>query len=199
LKEILKRSCPVSNGPDIIRRGAITEIVGPLSSGRTSLLLASLRRCLARDGVAALVDADTAFDPECAQAAGIDLRHLLWVRCGGRRDVAVRATDLLVRCPGFALVVLDAGESPPWLSLAAAYRLKLAVRRADSALVIVGRRAIAGASASLVVETIPRGPEWRETNSSVRRLAGAHTDMRVRRAQGAAPSSTPVAWRWSAR
>jgi hypothetical protein len=189
----------VSNAGDIIWRGAITEIVGRLSSGRTSLLLTCLRRCLARGGVGALVDADGAFDPECAEAAGIDVRRVLWVRCGGRRDVAVRATDLLVRCPGFALIALDAGETPPSLSLAAAYRLKLAVRRADTALVIVGRRPIAGASASLVVETIPRGPEWVGAETSVRRLAGARTEMRVRRAQGAAPSSAPVAWRWCAR
>ena len=189
----------MDNPDTIIRRGAITEIVGRLSSGRSSLLLAGWHRCLGRGGVAAVVDADGAFDPESAAAAGIDTRRVLWVRCRGRRDVALRATDLLVRCPGFTLVVLDGGETPPFLSLAAAYRLKLAVRRADTALVIVGSRPIAGASASLVVETIPRGPEWTGAGTSVRRLAGARTEMRVRRAQGAAPASEPVAWRWRAR
>ena len=189
----------MTNPDDIIRRGGITEIVGRLSSGRTSLLLACLRRTLTDGGVAALVDADGAFDPESAEAAGIDDRRLLWVCCGGRRDVAVRATDLLVRCPGFALIALDAGETPPSLSLAAAYRLRLAVRRVDTALVIVCRRPIAGASASLVVETIPRGPEWTGTGTSPRRLAGARTEVRVRRAQGAAPSVASVAWRWCVR
>ena len=187
------------NVDDIIRCGAITEIVGRLSSGRTSLLLACLRRCFTRGSVAALVDADGAFDGESAEAAGIDVRRVLWVRCGGRRDVAVRATELLVRCPGFALIALDVGETPPFLSLGAAFRLRLAVRRADTSLVIVGRRPIAGAGASLVVETIPRGPEWTGAGTAPRRLAGSRTEVRVRRAQGAAPSLAPVAWRWRAR
>src|SRR5215472_8465101 len=99
------------NPDDIIRHGGITDIVGRLSSGRTSLLLTCLRRALKQGGVAALVDADGAFDPESAEAAGIDDRRLLWVCCGGRREVAVRATDLLVRCPGFALIALDGGET----------------------------------------------------------------------------------------
>jgi hypothetical protein len=187
------------NVDDIIRRGTITEIVGRLSSGRTSLLLACLRRCLARGGAAALVDADGAFDPESAEAAGIDVRRVLWVRCAGRRDVALRATDLLVRCPGFAMVALDVGETPPFISLSAAFRLKLAVRRSATSLVIVGGRHIAGASASLVLETIPRGPEWIGQGRAPRRLAGARTEVRVRRVQGAAPPPALVAWRWRAR
>ena len=186
------------NADDIIRRGAITEIVGRLSSGRTSLLLACLRRCFTRGGVAALVDADGAFDPESAEAAKIDVRRVLWVRCGGRRDVAVRATELLVRCPGFALIALDVGETPPLLALDAAFRLKLAVRRADTSLVILGRRPIAGAGASLVVETIPCGAEWTGAGTAPRRLAGSRTEVQVRRAQGAAPVETPVAWTWCA-
>jgi recombination protein RecA len=184
---------------DIIRRGTITEIVGRLSSGRTSLLLACLRGCLARGAAAALVDADGAFDPESAQAAGIDVRRVLWVRCGGRRDVALRATDLLVRCPGFTVVVLDVGETPPFVSLGAAFRLKLAVRRSATSLVIVGGRHIAGASASLVLETIARGAEWVGGAPAPRRLAGARTEVRVRRAQGAAPPDAVMAWRWRAR
>lgn len=183
----------------IIRRGAITEIVGRLSSGRTSLLLVGVRDALARGGVAALVDTDGAFDPESAHAAGVDLRRVLWVRCGGRRDVAMRATDLLVRCPGFTLIALDVGESPPFVSLATAFRLRLAVRRADTALVILGSRHIAGASAALVVETIARGPEWTGVGITPRRLAGACSDVCLRRAQGVAPSSSAVAWRWHAR
>src|SRR5262245_59703890 len=197
----------MSNANAILRRGGITEIVGRLSSGRTSLLLACLRGALATGGVAALVDADGAFDPESAEAAGIEGRRLLWVRCAGRRDVALRATDLLVRCPGFILVMLDVGETAPVLSLATAYRLKLAVRRADTALVIVGRQPIAGASASLVVETVPRGVEWigwpgvapGSSTPTRQRLVGASTEMRVRRAQGAPRVGEALTWRWRAR
>ena len=184
---------------DIIRKGAITEVVGRLSSGRTSLVLAALCDTVARGGVVALVDSDDAFDPESAHAADIDLRRVLWVRCGGRRDVALRATDLLVRCPGFAVVVLDVGESPPFVSLATAFRLRLAVRRTDTALVILGSRHIVGASAALVVETIARGPEWTGAGDTPRRLAGARSDVCLRRVQGAPPPAPAEAWRWRVR
>src|SRR5688572_25831035 len=92
-----------------LQRGKITEIVGPLGSGRTSLLVRLLRE-VTMGGAAALVDADATFDPVTAARAGVALERLLWVRCAGRRDVAVAALDLLARCPGFALVALDAGE-----------------------------------------------------------------------------------------
>src|SRR3989440_213929 len=136
-----------------VRAGTITEIVGELSSGRTSLMTACLRDVTAAGGMAALVDADGAFDPASAARAGVVLAHLLWVRCGGRREAALAATDLLARCPGWALVALDAGETPPRVSLGAAFRLRQAARRAGGALLLVGRRRVAGAGAALAVRT----------------------------------------------
>ena len=69
-------------------RGALTEIFGPDSSGRTSLLHSLLAQMTAREEVCALVDSTDAFDPHSAEAAGVDLRRLLWVRCAraGIRD-----------------------------------------------------------------------------------------------------------------
>ena len=61
--------------------GAISEITGPASSGRTSLVLAFLARRTAEERVCAWVDASDAFDPESAAANGVNLRRLLWVRC----------------------------------------------------------------------------------------------------------------------
>ena len=64
--------------------GAISEIVGPECSGRTSLALATLAQ-LTRDGRAcAWVDANDSLDPESAAANGIQLSQLLWVRCGAK-------------------------------------------------------------------------------------------------------------------
>ncbi|HUV69906.1 MAG TPA: hypothetical protein VMW15_09615 [Terracidiphilus sp.] len=62
--------------------GAITELAGPESSGRTSLTLSFLARITREGKVAAWVDASDAFDPESAAAAGVDLDRVLWVRCG---------------------------------------------------------------------------------------------------------------------
>ena len=62
--------------------GAITEIIGPESSGRTSLSLSFLAQMTQAGKVCAWVDVTSSFHPESAAAAGIDLSRLLWVRCG---------------------------------------------------------------------------------------------------------------------
>ena len=62
--------------------GAISEITGPASSGRTSLVLAFVARRTAEERVCAWVDTSDSFDPESAAANGVNLRRLLWVRCG---------------------------------------------------------------------------------------------------------------------
>jgi len=63
-------------------RGCLTEICGPASSGRTTVLLAALAAATSRGEFCALVDASDALDPYSAASAGLDLDRLLWVRCG---------------------------------------------------------------------------------------------------------------------
>ena len=67
-------------------RGCLTEIFGPASSGRTSILLAALAAATQRQEVCALVDVTNAFDPQSAAAARMVLDRLLWVRCGHERE-----------------------------------------------------------------------------------------------------------------
>jgi len=62
-------------------RGCLTEICGPASSGRTTILLAALSAATRRGEYCVVVDASDALDPHSAVAAGVDLDHLLWVRC----------------------------------------------------------------------------------------------------------------------
>jgi len=62
--------------------GAITEMVGPESSGRTSLALSFLARITHEGNVCAWIDVCDSFQGESATAAGVDLSRLLWVRCG---------------------------------------------------------------------------------------------------------------------
>ena len=63
-------------------RGCLTEICGPASSGRTTVLLAALAAATRRGEYCALIDASDALDPHSVEAAGVDLDRLLWVRCG---------------------------------------------------------------------------------------------------------------------
>lgn len=126
-----------------VPRGTLSEVVGPASSGRTSLLLSLLAQATVRQEVCALVDAGDSFDPLSAEAAGVELERVLWVRCGRavssfsflvsrknrqaasveKRETrnaklspieqALKATDFLLQAGGFGLVAVDLGEVPP--------------------------------------------------------------------------------------
>ena len=62
-------------------RGCLTEICGPASSGRSSILLAALARATRAGEVCALVDSSDALNPASAASAGVKMERLLWVRC----------------------------------------------------------------------------------------------------------------------
>lgn len=64
--------------------GAITEIVGPECSGRTSFALSFLAGITQTEKVCAWIDVSDSLDPESVAAAGVDLSRLLWVRCGAQ-------------------------------------------------------------------------------------------------------------------
>jgi recombination protein RecA len=62
--------------------GALSEIVGPECSGRTSLALAFVAGMTQEGKVCAWVDVSDTLHPESAAALGVDLSRLLWIRCG---------------------------------------------------------------------------------------------------------------------
>jgi recombination protein RecA len=62
--------------------GALTELVGMECSGRTGLALSFAAQTTQSERVCAWVDVSNSLCPESAAAAGVDLRRLLWVRCG---------------------------------------------------------------------------------------------------------------------
>lgn len=68
--------------------GAITEMVGPESSGRTSFVLSFVAGMTQAARVCAWVDVSDMFHPESAAAAGVDLSWLLWIRCGVQKGSA---------------------------------------------------------------------------------------------------------------
>ena len=150
-------------------RGALSEITGPASSGRTGVMLAALAGATCRDEACALVDASDNFDPASAAAAGVDLDRLLWVRCGesaslhqdkrraalGRLEQVLKVTDLLLQGGGFGMVVLDLGDIPPEsvrrVPLTSWFRFRRAVEPTATVLLIVEREPCAKTCASLVV------------------------------------------------
>jgi hypothetical protein len=161
-------------------RGCLTEIYGPASSGRTSLLLTILAEATARDEVCALVDAEDAFDPVSAAASGVRLANLLWVRCHGgcheRAEQALKAADLLIQGGGFGVVVMDLGDTPVAsarrISLTSWFRLRRAVEHTPAVLVTVGRQSYAKTCASLMLECRRERETWSGARNSSRLLRG---------------------------
>ena len=62
--------------------GAVTEMVGPECSGRTALALSFVAHVTKANRVCAWIDVSNTLSPESAAASGVDLKRLLWVRCG---------------------------------------------------------------------------------------------------------------------
>src|ERR1700760_2835012 len=73
LDDVLQGGLPV---------GAMSEMVGPECSGRTSVALSFLAQITQAGKVCCWIDVANTFDPASAAAAGVDLKRLLWVRCG---------------------------------------------------------------------------------------------------------------------
>jgi recombination protein RecA len=142
-------------------RGCLTEICGPASSGRTTLLLAALAAATRRGECCVLVDASDALDPHSAATAGVELDRLLWVRCGETSperslEQLLRVTDLLLESGGFGLIVLDLGDLPPQaarrIPLTTWFRFRRAVEHTPTVLLAVERQSIAGSCSSLLVK-----------------------------------------------
>jgi len=94
-------------------RGCLTEICGPDSSGRTSVLLAALAAATRREESCALVDASDALDPASAAAVGVDFGRLLWVRCGGA-DVGSQTSGAGIQPSAFRYQNSPSGFDPRW-------------------------------------------------------------------------------------
>jgi hypothetical protein len=153
--------------------GAISEVTGPKSSGRTSMALSLLALQTQESRVCAWVDVEDTLDPESAAASGVSLRQLLWVRCNRASapakgkpwtplDQALRATDLLLQAGGFAAIVLDLGDAAPddasRIPLATWFRFRQAADRTRCCLIVLGLAAYAQSSAAVVLECAPLQP-----------------------------------------
>jgi hypothetical protein len=149
-------------------RGQLSEIAGPRSSGRTSLLLQTMAAATARGELVALVDVLDAFDAGSAEAAGVDLSRVLWIRShvvlnpGMCRDTnqraleqAIRAFALVLQAGNFGLVVFDAADvsvdALRRLPFTTWLRLQRMVEGSQTACLLVGNEPMARSSAGLTV------------------------------------------------
>ena len=145
-------------------RGAITEIFGPASSGRTSLMLTALAYATTHDEACAVVDTNNSFDPQSASKAGADLDQLLWLRCDNKLEQAFKAADLILQGGGFGLVILDLGDLPAaqakkiissWW-----YRFRRVIEDKPTALVIIAQDTCVRSCASLCLGVSKAAEDW---------------------------------------
>ena len=152
-----------------IPRGALSEVFGPASSGRTSLLLSMLSYATSHDEICVIVDINDTFAPTSAVSAGIDFDRLLWIRCGANLEHGFKATDLLLHAGGFGLVILDmgdvAGKDARRIISSWWYRFRRTVENKPTAIVVVSAEACTRSCASLTLE-LNGVAEWKKTNES---------------------------------
>jgi len=72
--------------------GAVTELVGEECTGRMSVALSFLASITATGKVCAWIDASDTLHPASAASVGVDLKRMLWVRCGARERMAIQET-----------------------------------------------------------------------------------------------------------
>ena len=169
-------------------RGAIVEILGAPSSGRTSLALSMLAAMVQRGEVCALVDGTDAFDPESGAAAGIDMRRLLWVRCRNL-DPVLRSTDLLLQGGGFGAIALDLSDLPQQavrgVPLAVWFRFQRVLQNTPTVLLLISRESVAKSAAAVVLRANLRKAAWKGGSfaqpSHGLLLAHTHLDIEILR------------------
>jgi len=145
-------------------RGAITEIFGAPSSGRTSFMLSLLAHAAAHKEVCALIDTSDVFDPTSATELQLDLDQLLWVRCAANVEHAFKATDLLLQGGGFGLVLLDlgdvAGKDARRIISSWWYRFRRTVEKTPTVLVVIAADSCVRSCASLALELSRETDDW---------------------------------------
>jgi hypothetical protein len=186
-------------------RGQLSEITGPRSSGRTTLLLQMLAAATCGGEIAALVDTFDRLDVSSAVAAGVDLDRLLWIRgdaisgnsprCPGvpagprveplperTVDRALKALNLVLQAGGFACVALDLADmSPPALKripFTTWLRVQRVIEGSDTACVLVTPQPLARSAGGLTLSLTAR-VRWDGAADRGRYLTGADLTARV--------------------
>lgn len=144
---------------------ALTEICGSgaVSSGKMSILTSLLAQATS-DHFCALVDASDSFDPASAQAAGVHLPRLLWVRCGRSPvklpplEQAFKVADILLQSGGFGLIAVNlSGISERVVRkvpLSSWFRFSRVIEKYPAALVFVEQEPHATSCAALALRVV---------------------------------------------
>lgn len=87
-------------------KGRIIEIYGPESSGKTTLALHAIAESQKQGGIAAIIDAEHAFDRNYAERLGVDVENLL-ISQPDNGEQALEIADNLIRSGAIDIIVID--------------------------------------------------------------------------------------------
>jgi recombination protein RecA len=168
-------------------RGQLSELTGPRSSGRMTLLLRMMAAATARGEIVALVDTLDRLDVASAAAAGVDLSRLLWIRgqenpIDRALDRALKALNLVLQAGGFGVVAIDLADVPlaairqipfnTWM------RVQRVIEGSDTACVLLASEPLARSAGGLTV-TLAGRATWDGASDRSRRLSGIDVRTRV--------------------
>tara|TARA_Y100000588_G_C14207200_1_gene905150 strand:+ start:56 stop:775 length:720 start_codon:yes stop_codon:yes gene_type:complete len=174
-------------------RGHLSEIIGPKSSGRSSIMCAALAAATKRGEIVALIDAVDSFDPVSGQAAGIELNRMLWVRgqdishLHAERMIerAIKSAELVCRAGQFGLVVVDVADALPIelrrVPSRAWMRLARAIEASKTVGLLVGPVSMRRSSTGFSVVLTPTKQffRWSATDTQRNLFKGLEFDVEV--------------------
>jgi hypothetical protein len=181
-------------------RGQLSELTGPCSSGRMTLLMQLFAAATQRDEIAAFVDTHDRLDVASAAASGVDLDRLLWIRGmttdsgspiprpGSRTpdpdhaiDRALKALNLVLQAGGFGIVAIDLADVPPMrlrqIPFTTWPRVQRVIEGSDTACVLIAPEPLARSAGGLTLTMTGRST-WAGASDRSSRLEGI--DFRVR-------------------
>jgi len=161
-----------------LSRGKLTELAGRTSAGRFSVTLSALASVTSLGEASALVDLGDHLDPQSAQADGVDLSRLLWIRPRRLKDAVASAEMLLAT--GFQLVIVDLGLHPvpgPRVADAAWVRLARSAAAQGSVLLISTPYPITRTAAEASVSAQQSRGRWQGSANMPRLLVGTSSRL----------------------
>ncbi len=170
-----------------LARGHLSEIVGSRSSGRTSVLCCILAAAAERGEAIALIDTCDRFDPASAQATGVDLAKLLWVRDTGDASRALKAMNLVLQAGNFGIVAFDLADVPATAVRQFPYTTWMRVARviegSQTVALLIGtdRLARSPGGITIALDAAASGPRgrWAGAGDRARVLRGVDIQPRV--------------------
>ncbi|MBM3401929.1 MAG: recombinase RecA [Bacteroidetes bacterium] len=99
-------SLDIALGIGGLPKGRVIEIYGPESSGKTTLAIHAIAEAQKRGGIAAIIDAEHAFDKFYASKLGVDIENLL-ISQPDNGEQALEIADNLIRSGAIDIIVID--------------------------------------------------------------------------------------------